>query len=67
MLLWNAGLTDEEVVSQVVLFLFAAHLTTSTALAFFSYVLATQPEIQQKVYDEVMDVIGDVSFTKILL
>ncbi|XP_014772532.1 cytochrome P450 3A8 [Octopus bimaculoides] len=53
------GLTDEEIVSQVVLFLFAAHLTTSTALGFFSYILATQPEIQQKVYDEVMDVIGD--------
>ncbi|CAI9733871.1 cytochrome P450 3A8-like [Octopus vulgaris] len=55
----NRGLTDEEIVAQVVLFLFASHFATSTALSFFSYILATQPEIQQKVYDEVMDVIGD--------
>ncbi|XP_029646589.1 cytochrome P450 3A24 [Octopus sinensis] len=42
------GLTDEEIVAQVVLFLFAADLTTSTALSFFSYILALSQKYSRR-------------------
>ncbi len=42
----------DEVVANVVLFMVAGYETTSTALAYSTYVLATQPEIQEKLIEE---------------
>jgi cytochrome P450 len=46
-------LHSDEVVVNVVLFMFADYETTSTALAYSTYVLATQPEIQEKLVEEI--------------
>jgi len=46
-------LHSDEVVSNVFLFMIAGYETTSTALAYSTYVLATQPEIQDKLIEEI--------------
>ncbi|XP_060071003.1 cytochrome P450 4F6-like [Ylistrum balloti] len=53
------GLTDREVRDEVDTFLFAGHDTTSAALGWATYLLAQHPVEQQKVYEEVMHVVGD--------
>ncbi len=40
-------------VSNVFLFMIAGYETTSTALAYSTYVLATKPEIQDKLVEEI--------------
>lgn len=47
-------LTSGEVVSQSFLFLLAGFETTSSALVFVTYLLATHPEVQDKLYSEIM-------------
>ncbi|XP_055606986.1 cytochrome P450 4d1-like [Uranotaenia lowii] len=51
-------LTNEEIRAQVNTFMFAGHDTTSSALTFIVFLLAKHPEIQKKVYDEIVSVIG---------
>jgi cytochrome P450 len=46
-------LHSDEVVSNVFLFMIAGYETTSTALAYSTYVLATQTEIQEKLVEEI--------------
>jgi cytochrome P450 family 13 len=46
-------LHSDEVVSNVFLFMIAGYETTSTALAYSTYVLATQPKIQDKLLEEI--------------
>jgi len=46
-------LHSDEVVSNVYFFMIAGYETTSTALAYSTYVLATQPEIQDKLVEEI--------------
>jgi cytochrome P450 family 13 len=46
-------LHSDEVVSNVFLFMIAGYETTSTALAYSTYVLATQPHIQQRLREEI--------------
>jgi len=41
-------LTDEEIVAHSITFLIAGYETTSNALAYTSYLLALNPEIQEK-------------------
>ena len=41
-------LTDEEIVSHSITFLLAGYETTANALAYTSYLLALNPEIQEK-------------------
>ena len=41
-------LTDEEIVAQSVLFLLAGYETSSNALSFTAYFLATNPDVQEK-------------------
>ncbi len=38
--------------------------TTSVLMSFFFYVMATEPVIQEKVYEEIRQEIGDVSEIK---
>ena len=46
-------LTDEEIVSHSITFLLAGYETTANALAYTSYLLALNPEIQEKLQAEI--------------
>ena len=46
-------LTDEEIVTNTVMFLLAGYETTANALAFTSYLLALHPEKQEKLRAEI--------------
>ena len=55
------GLNDKEILGQALVFLIAGFETTSVLMSFFFYVMATEPAIQEKVYEEIQREIGDVS------
>ena len=46
-------LTDEEIVTNSIVFLLAGYETTANTLAFTSYLLALNPEIQEKLQAEI--------------
>ncbi|CAD7012862.1 unnamed protein product [Ceratitis capitata] len=52
-------LTQEEIYEEVSTFMFEGHDTTTSGVAFTIYLLATHPEIQQKVYAEQEQLLGD--------
>ncbi|CAF1403825.1 unnamed protein product [Adineta ricciae] len=56
-------LSDKEILAQALLFLIAGYETTSVLMSFFFYVMATQPQIQEKVYDELRQIVGDDELT----
>lgn len=49
----HKALSDLELVAQSIVFIFAGYETTSTALSFLMYILATHPEVQQKLQEEI--------------
>uniref|UniRef100_A0A8C7BXB9 unspecific monooxygenase n=1 Tax=Neovison vison TaxID=452646 RepID=A0A8C7BXB9_NEOVI len=49
----HKALSDLELVAQSMTFLFAGYETTSTALSFLAYELATHPDVQQKLQEEI--------------
>lgn len=49
----GSGLTDDEIIGQAVAFLLAGYETTQNALTFTLYSLATNPEVQQKLIEEI--------------
>ncbi|XP_027730664.1 cytochrome P450 3A8-like [Vombatus ursinus] len=49
----HKDLSDEELLAQSIIFLFAGYETTSSVLSFLFYNLATNPEIQQKLQKEI--------------
>lgn len=51
--------TLEEIAAQAHLFFIAGYETSSTTMLFCMYELAKHPEIQQKVYEEMVDVLGE--------
>jgi cytochrome P450 len=53
------GFTRLEIKSDAFIFLFAGHDTTSSQLSWTSWLLASHPEIQEKIYQEVKSVFGD--------
>ena len=46
-------LTDEEIVTNSIVFLLAGYETTTNTLAFTSYLLAVHPEIQERLQAEI--------------
>lgn len=52
-------LSDSEVRDQALIFLLAGHETTATSLTFVLHLLGLHPEIQQRVRDEAIEVLGD--------
>ncbi|XP_072168373.1 cytochrome P450 3A29-like [Diadema setosum] len=55
----NPKLTKEEIVGQGLFFFIAGYETTSTTLGFIAYSLATNPEVQDKLIQEVDEVTPD--------
>jgi len=53
----NISMTDEDLLEEVNTFMFAGHDTTSVSTAFSLHFMATHPEIQQRLYEEIMDVV----------
>lgn len=53
------GIDEELIVWECTTMLFAGHDTTSNLIAWACYYLQHEPEIQQKLYDEVKQVCGD--------
>ncbi|CEF61074.1 Cytochrome P450 4V2 [Strongyloides ratti] len=49
-------MTDQDVLDEVQTFTFAGHDTTATAFAFLVWALATHPDIQERLYEEICDV-----------
>jgi cytochrome P450 len=46
-------LRSDEIVGNILIFMIAGYETTSTTLAYCTYILATKPNIQQKLIDEI--------------
>jgi hypothetical protein len=55
------ALNDKEIVAQALIFMIAGYETTSVLMSFVFHVMATQPIIQEKVYEEIRQELGDVS------
>ena len=53
-------MTDEEMIAQAMTFLLAGYETTSNTLSFISYVLATNPDIQEKLIKSIEEVFDEV-------
>ncbi|XP_068593513.1 cytochrome P450 3A40-like [Cebidichthys violaceus] len=49
----NKGLSDHEILSQAMIFLFAGYETSSSSLAFLAYNLATNPHVMKRLQEEV--------------
>uniref|UniRef100_A0A8D2IXJ8 Uncharacterized protein n=1 Tax=Varanus komodoensis TaxID=61221 RepID=A0A8D2IXJ8_VARKO len=47
------ALTDKEIVTQAIVFIFGGYESSSTTLSFLSYSLALHPDVQQKLHEEV--------------
>ena len=52
-------LSDAEVLAQSVIFLIAGYETSSNTLGFVSYFLATNPDVQEKLQEEIDSVWAD--------
>lgn len=49
----NGKITDDEIVSQSFVFVLAGYETTANALSYAAYLLATNPDAQQRLIDEI--------------
>ena len=60
------ALNDKEILAQALVFLIGGYESTSVLLSFFFYVMATEPVVQERVYEEIRQEIGDVGYEKCL-
>ncbi|CAK1546274.1 unnamed protein product [Leptosia nina] len=51
----NEGVSDDAILAQAVIFLFAGFETTAAALSFVTYELAYHPEVQERLYKELRE------------
>lgn len=58
-------LTNLDIREEVDTFMFEGHDTTSSALMFFFYNIATHPEAQKKCFEEIRSVVGDDKATPV--
>ncbi|KAB0340003.1 hypothetical protein FD754_023476, partial [Muntiacus muntjak] len=49
----HKALSDQELLAQSIIFIFAGYETTSSTLSFLLYILATHPDVQQKLQEEI--------------
>ncbi|WP_033312627.1 cytochrome P450 [Streptomyces iakyrus] len=56
------GMTDEELCNQIVSVTMAGSETAATAMAWLFYELARHPEIEERVREEVLEVVGERDF-----
>ena len=56
-------LTDEDIRAEVDTFMFEGHDTTGWGASWATFMLGLHPEIQEKVYQEIQDVVGDEEIT----
>ncbi|XP_014769936.2 cytochrome P450 3A4 [Octopus bimaculoides] len=54
-----SGITDTEIIAQCIIFFLAGYETTASTLTFFARCMAFNQDIQEKVYKEIMEVVGD--------
>ncbi|XP_037093671.1 cytochrome P450 3A9-like [Pollicipes pollicipes] len=65
----SEAVTDQELLSNAFVFIGAGYETTSTALAFTSYLLARHPTVQSRLYDEIVANVpasGDLDYETVL-
>lgn len=53
------ALTLDEIKAQAVTFFDAGYETTATTLAWLAHSLAVNPDVQEKLHDEIVSVVGD--------
>nr|KAG5708248.1 hypothetical protein BaRGS_021182 [Batillaria attramentaria] len=56
-------LTEDEVLSQGFIVFIAGYETTSSTLRYLTYSLATNPDVQENLFNEIHDVVGDGDVT----
>nr|XP_025130722.1 cytochrome P450 3A24-like isoform X2 [Bubalus bubalis] len=49
----HKALSDQELMAQSIIFIFAGYETTSSTLSFLLHILATHPDVQQKLQEEI--------------
>ncbi|XP_063927052.1 cytochrome P450 4d2-like isoform X2 [Zophobas morio] len=62
LLLESDDLTNDDIKEEINTFMFEGHDTTASGVTFALLALAENPEVQQKVYDEVLAVVGDETY-----
>lgn len=55
----QTGMTDRQLRDEVMTLFLAGHETTANALAWTWYLLATHPDVEARLYDELRSVLGD--------
>ena len=58
----ETGLTEEEIYGNIFVYNFAGHDATAISLSFGVYLLATRPEFQDWIADEIKEVFESSSF-----
>ncbi len=53
------GMDDKQLRDEVMTIFFAGHETTAVTLSWVWYLLSTHPDVGRRVYDEIMQVVGD--------